>query len=41
MAKPAKRNLARSALAIGGALLWGVLEFIALQRSRRLLPPWR
>jgi hypothetical protein len=36
-----KRDLARSALAIGGALLRGVLEFIALQRSRRLSPPRR
>lgn len=30
-----RRNLALTALALGGALLWGIIEFIALQGARR------
>ena len=34
-----RKTITHPALAIGSALLWGLLEFIALQRSRRMAPP--
>jgi hypothetical protein len=30
-----RRNLAGPVLALGGTLVWGILETIALQRARR------
>jgi hypothetical protein len=30
-----RKSIAHPALAIGSALLWGIIEFIALQRARR------
>ncbi len=32
------RTLFHPALSLGGALLWGLIEFIALQRSRLIHP---
>jgi len=30
-----RKTISRSVLAFGGTLLWGLVEFIALQKSRR------
>ncbi len=35
MLKTIRKTIAHPALAIGSTLLWGVVEFVALQRSAR------
>ncbi|GEM_PF-6618725 len=30
-----RKNLSHTALAIGGALIWGIIELVALNRSRQ------
>ncbi|MCX7162978.1 MAG: hypothetical protein WCI19_15825 [Betaproteobacteria bacterium] len=36
-----RKLIAHPALAIGSTLLWGMVELIALQRTRRQAPPSR
>ncbi|MDB5815423.1 MAG: hypothetical protein JWN23_2540 [Rhodocyclales bacterium] len=36
MLRKIRKTIAHPALAIGSTLLWGVVEFVALQRSARM-----